>query len=378
MTEWSGKGMVGYAGIFGIGGGLLVCYLIILFYFRTPFATGILLPALLAASVVGAGYWFEKQDYDSERVYRLSVWCAAITVFAAALGIINIYSEWLIGNEAPSSVITIANSASFGAVLGVLIGMYDTERTQEHEQVKEKQAQIESLNERLTVLNRVLRHDIRNDVNLIQGYIRMAGDDHLSTQESHDLIERKAQEIAALSNRARQLETLLKKDRKNQTVDLVEIVTSEIADLREGHPDDVDIALRSPNSAVVIGNDLLQSVVDNLLENAVEHSESSLVKLDIEITDTGDGVNLSIADNGPGLPAHERRILTSGQESDLEHSSGTGLWLVNWIIPEFGGSIDLGREDSDGTKISIWLPKPDAKQSQTSPTEQSQGIVATD
>jgi signal transduction histidine kinase len=378
MAEWNAKRIVGYTGLLGIGGGLLMCYLIVFVYLRSPFVVGIIVPAFMSASVLGAGYWFEKQNFNGERIYRLTVWCAAITVFAAALGVINIYSEWLVGDSVPSSMITIANSASFGAVLGILIGIYDTDREQEHEEVKAKQAKIESLNERLTVLNRVLRHDIRNDINLIQGYIKMAADDHLSTAKSHDLIVRKAQEIAALSHRARQVETLLKKDRHDQSIDLVDIVNSEIADLREGHPDNVDITLRSPDSAVVIGNDLLQSVVDNLLENAVEHTDTSPVKVDIEITDTGDGVNLSIADNGPGLPAHERRILTSGQESDLDHSSGTGLWLVNWIIPEFGGSIDLGTDDSEGAKISIWLPKPGPEPAQTTPAEASPNGVATD
>jgi signal transduction histidine kinase len=377
MNEWNGKRIVGYTGLIGIGGILLICYLIVFVYLRSPFVVGITVPALMSASVLGASYWFQKQKFKGERIYRLAVWCAAITVFATAIGVINIYSEWLVGDSAPASMITIANSASFGAVLGILIGIYDTDREQEHEQVKAKQVQIESLNERLTVLNRVLRHDIRNDVNLIQGYIKMAAEDHLSTAKSHDLIERKAQEIAELSHRARQVETLLQKDRHDQSIDLVDIVNTEIVDLRQGHPDVVDISLRSPNSAVVVGNDLLQSVVDNLLENAVEHTETSPVKIDINITDTGDGVNLVITDNGPGLPAHERRILTSGQESDLDHSSGTGLWLVNWIIPEFGGSIDLGKEDSEGTKISIWLPKPGAGPAQTSPPEPSSNIVAT-
>jgi signal transduction histidine kinase len=282
-----------------------------------------------------------------------------VTLFAAALGMVNIYSEWMVGGEVQSGVIMVANSASLGAILGLMIGYYDIDREREHRQVQAKQAEIESLNERLTVLNRVLRHDIRNDVNLVEGYVDMADTDRLATQDAHDLIREKTREIVDLSSRARKVEELLYDDEvSNQSVDLAEIVRTEIVHLQDGHPDEVLVDADLPEEAIVVGNDLLQSVVDNLLENAVEHTGASPIRIGISIRGVDDGYELAVTDNGPGLPEHERRVITEGEETELRHSSGMGLWLVNWIIPEFGGTIQLGNGGAGGTEITIWLPQP--------------------
>jgi signal transduction histidine kinase len=271
---------------------------------------------------------------------------------------VNIYSEWMVGGSVQSGMIMIANSASLGAILGLVIGFYDIDREQERQRVQEKQAEIESLNERLTVLNRVLRHDIRNDINLVEGYVDMADTDRLPTPEAHRMIRNKAGDIAALSHRARKVEELLHDEALEESIDLVSIVAEEVARIREGHPDDVSVEFHAPETAVVVGNELLNSVVDNLLENAVEHTRTSPVEIEVRITDTGAGFELKVTDNGPGLPEHERRIFTEGEESKLQHSSGMGLWLVNWIVPEFGGTIHLGDEHSEGACIRVWLPTP--------------------
>jgi K+-sensing histidine kinase KdpD len=90
----------------------------------------------------------------------------------------------------------------------------------------------------------------------------------------------------------------------------------------------------------------------------VEHADTSPIRIDITIRPVDDGYELAVSDNGPGLPEHERRVITDGEETELRHSSGMGLWLVNWIIPEFGGTIQLGSGGDGGTKITIWLPQP--------------------
>jgi signal transduction histidine kinase len=264
----------------------------------------------------------------------------------------------MVGGSVSSGMIMIANSASLGAILGLLIGFYDIDREQEHQRAQEKQAEIESLNERLTVLNRVLRHDIRNDVNLVEGYVDMADSDRLPTDEAHGMIRKKVREIADLSHRARQVEELLHDDSPDQSIDLTTIVDDEVDEVREGHPDELILDVQTPPEALVVGNELLNSVVDNLLENAVEHTTASPVEITVRVTDTREGYEMTVSDNGPGLPAHERRIFTQGEESELQHSSGMGLWLVNWIVPEFGGTIDLGNGADGGTRIRVWLPKP--------------------
>jgi signal transduction histidine kinase len=351
--------MVGGVGLVGIGGGLTLSYAIVVVFFQNPLVLGVIVPALMAVTVVAVALWLWRRGPEDERLYQLGVWCSTVTLFAAALGMVNIYSEWMVGGQVKSGVIMVANSASLGAVLGLIIGYYDLDREREHRQVQAKQAEIESLNERLTVLNRVLRHDIRNDVNLVEGYVDMADTDRLTDRDAHDMIREKTREIVDLSARARRVEELLyEDDSTTQSVDLVGMVRTEILHLQDGHPDDVIVDADLPDEATVVGNDLLQSVVDNLLENAVEHADTSPIRIEITIRSVDGGYDLVVADNGPGLPEQEQRVITDGEETDLRHSSGMGLWLVTWIVPEFGGTIQMENGEAGGTEITIWLPEP--------------------
>jgi signal transduction histidine kinase len=252
----------------------------------------------------------------------------------------------------------VANSATVGAALGVLIGIVDTDRTRQYDRVRTQRERIETLNERLTVLNRVLRHDIRNDVNLIEGYARMAANDRHPTDDSLAMIKEKAREIEAVSHRAREIEKLINADVADETIDLAALVREEVAELQGGYPDAMDITLELPDEAVVSGNALLGSAIDNLLENAVEHTDSSPVELDVSMTQTGDGVALTVADNGPGVPEREQDLLEQGEESALQHSDGMGLWLVNWIVDEFDGTLDIETRPDEGTAVRLWIPAP--------------------
>jgi signal transduction histidine kinase len=66
---------------------------------------------------------------------------------------------------------------------------------------------------------------------------------------------------------------------------------------------------------------------------------------------------VAVTDDGPGLPAHESRVLTNGEETPLEHGSGMGLWVVHWIVSRYGGELDF--EVDDGTTVRLSLPAAD-------------------
>jgi signal transduction histidine kinase len=357
MLPFVDRGRVGWMALGGIGGGLAGTYVVAYLVKRLDTA-GLVVPVGLVGVVILLAVWLWVRGVPNRRVYQIGVWCAAITLFATALGLVNVYSEWFLGGSVRSSTIMVANSATVGAALGVLIGIVDTDRTRQYDRVRTQRERIETLNERLTVLNRVLRHDIRNDVNLIEGYARMAANDRHPTDDSLAMIKEKAREIEAVSHRAREIEKLINADVADETIDLAALVREEVAELQGGYPDAMDITLELPDEAVVSGNALLGSAIDNLLENAVEHTDSSPVELDVSMTQTGDGVALTVADNGPGVPEREQDLLEQGEESALQHSDGMGLWLVNWSGDEFDGTLDIETRPDEGTAVRLWIPAP--------------------
>jgi signal transduction histidine kinase len=62
-----------------------------------------------------------------------------------------------------------------------------------------------------------------------------------------------------------------------------------------------------------------------------------------------------ISDDGPGIPDHEISVLQNAEETELEHGSGLGLWLIKWGTDTFGGSITFDMED--GTEVRIQFPE---------------------
>jgi signal transduction histidine kinase len=63
-------------------------------------------------------------------------------------------------------------------------------------------------------------------------------------------------------------------------------------------------------------------------------------------------VLVQVADDGPGLPEMERRVLAEGSERPLSHMEGIGLWLVNWTVTSSGGSLAVDTGGTEGTNGS--------------------------
>jgi len=189
--------------------------------------------------------------------------------------------------------------------------------------------------QRLAVLSRVLRHNVRNRTTVIQGqadYVRRQIEDERFDQ-ALERIEAAATEMATTSERARQAERILRDGTVNRkSVDLVELV-EQVIDAVEGGNLCIEATL--PDSATVVGTTMVADAVTELLENVRRHVPDPMVRVSIEEgTDTAAVV---VEDNGCGIPSHEQQALTGDTDSSLSHSTGLGLWLVRWIVTVAGG-----------------------------------------
>ena len=212
--------------------------------------------------------------------------------------------------------------------------------------------------ERLRVLNRVLRHDIRNDVNVIQGWaerLRRTGE---NIPQYTTYIEEKADEIIHLSNQARQVEELARAGGDGlRTLDVVSRLEEQFDRLRRDNPA-VELHVDVPERADVVAVDLIDSAIDNVLQNAVEHNDAERPRIEVSLSDSDPNtVELRVADNGPGVPAAELTALVEGDENPLAHTSGLGLWITKWVVSESGGAVRFEENEPSGTVVSMTLPK---------------------
>ncbi|WP_135364842.1 histidine kinase N-terminal 7TM domain-containing protein [Halosimplex halophilum] len=229
--------------------------------------------------------------------------------------------------------------------------------------------------QRLDVLNRVLRHNLRNDMTVVQGFTEAAARevDDPAVGDMLARAEAKATELVALGEKARTVERVLDSEPRAERVDVADLLAtvraehvdaadvaggSEAADV-DGESDAVETAdgatvtVEATDAAVTTDPAVLQVVVGTLLENALEHAgEAPTVTLSAEPREGA--VAVTVADDGPGVPDHELDVLTAGAESALEHGSGLGLWLADWGATALGG--DLAFDTGDGTRATLTVP----------------------
>jgi PAS domain S-box-containing protein len=211
----------------------------------------------------------------------------------------------------------------------------------------------------IRLLNRVLRHNLRNDMNVLLGIGAELGRTGTSSlDEPGERIERTAGALVDLSEQARRLERVARQERDPERLDpgeLFERVAAGIGDRVPAATVDVDV---DADRGVCAGAELKEAVTE-LAENAVTHNPATEPWVELAATDDGDWVELTVTDDGPGVDDMETAVIATGEETDLAHGSGLGLWLVNWIVTRYGGSFQI-RGDDDGSVATLRLPAIDA------------------
>ncbi|MXV63571.1 PAS domain S-box protein [Natronorubrum sp. JWXQ-INN-674] len=234
---------------------------------------------------------------------------------------------------------------------------------------------------RVEILNRVLRHDLRNGMNIINGCAEMlvdAVDD--DDTEYVETIQERASELISLAEKTRAVERTL--ERSESTIGPIDIAdaTERATDRLESVYSDVDVSCTIPDRTFVRADEYIQTAIFQVLENAVEHNDAESPTIDVRLSTqraddaadptTDDFVTLSITDNGPGIPDEERELLQEEREiTQLRHASGLGLWLVNWVVSQSGGQLSFDEYQPRGTVVEIQVPRAETALTQRSAAE---------
>ncbi|QGN07776.1 PAS domain-containing protein [Halorhabdus sp. CBA1104] len=210
--------------------------------------------------------------------------------------------------------------------------------------------------QRIQVLNRVIRHNLRNDLDAIRGFAEPIREEGLPTAEASqyfDRIETLATGLVDLADTVDRSERVLTEARlKRERCDLVAIART----VGTG-PMDADITLEVPDSVSIRSDpDAIELVLEELLDNAVTHTDRATPSVTIHVRSTADGGRIAVADDGPGIPPEERAVLLEGKETPVRHGSGVGLWLVAWTVTRLGGSLSFETREPRGSVVLVDLP----------------------
>ncbi|MFB6184426.1 MAG: histidine kinase N-terminal 7TM domain-containing protein [Haloarculaceae archaeon] len=250
--------------------------------------------------------------------------------------------------EVKASVIT----DSFDNVVGRAIVFDDITKQVERRQAL--QAREEELDLTRQVLSRVLRHNVRNELQVVK-----AQNEILLEELDGDCRERARRAVAvvddlvALSAKAREIDRVLTYDRTPRPVDVGTLLEDVVEAHRERFPN-VSFECRT-DDVVVETTPAIELLFENLIENAAEHNTSDAPSVTVSVEEVPAGAAVTIRDDGPGIPDEELAVLERGEETDLHHGSSLGLWIVEWLVESSDASIrfDTGPE---GTTVTVHLP----------------------
>lgn len=228
---------------------------------------------------------------------------------------------------------------------------------------KEAQLDLAVERDRLALLNQVVRHDIRNDMAVVLGW-----GDHLREQlpEEHeqdiDRILDAARHSKQLTESVRDLIDLLgDKDPTLESINLADIVREEVDRARSGLENRSESVIITgveeiPEDVTVAATELLSSVFNNLITNAIFHNDKDDIRIDISTALRDSTVVIRIADNGPGISDERKRTVFGQGEKGLESpGSGLGLYLVDNLVETYGGSVWVEDNNPEGAVFCVEL-----------------------
>ncbi len=212
--------------------------------------------------------------------------------------------------------------------------------------------------ERQEFLHSLLRHDVRNKIQITQGYHELLED--LNTSEKFGELIQKAKESIKESMDIIEKVSQLREAQEEEIKDIeIEPILKKTIEQEKNIAEDKGIRIETNCPDIrskVKGGPLLNQVFSNIIENSIQHSECNKIQINGDISKNE--VICTIEDDGKGISEQEKeKIFNKGYTTDQERGTGLGLFLVKTLLEIYDGSIEVKDSDLGGSKFIIHLKK---------------------
>lgn len=251
---------------------------------------------------------------------------------------IEVYTRHKDGTEFPIEL-SITGIKLKGQWNGLSIIRDITERKKAEEENRRQREQIK-------LINKILRHDLANNLAAISSAInifRKEKDDKIldniiiNIEKSADLIMKMKEHeflIASTNLKIYDIGKHFKKILQNYPV--------------------IEYSIKG--KCKIFADDSLNSVIDNLIRNAVVHSGTD--RIDIEISSLGRTCEVKVIDYGKGIPDDIKlKIFDEGFKHGVTGHSGLGLHIVQKAVKNWGGDIMTEDNSPKGSIFKMYLRK---------------------
>ena len=241
-----------------------------------------------------------------------------------------------IPSSAGERVFDVERSALPGGGRVVLL----TDVTEQRRQAE----QLERQNERLERFASVLSHDLRNPLNVAQGYVDLIEQDDADPEH----VERVDSALDRMDDLIDDTLALAREGSAVTDPERVDIAAVAEAAWETVPTGDATLTV-SVDRTVPADRERLVRLFENLFRNSVEHSATD--DLTVRVEDTPDG--FAVVDDGAGIPEGEREAVLEQGYTTNEGGTGLGLAIVAEIARAHGWTVKVGESEAGGARIAF-------------------------
>lgn len=313
-------------------------------------ASAFVLDGLPALGLAYGGYRVFQTDSTPTDQRRIVLW----SLSGGFIFMITMGATFLVriieGRVIAEPVFPLLVATEAGAIAGLIAGYYNARGRAEARRAQR-------VTNALAFVNDLIRHDLRNDLTVIQGHAELIDTQQPNTGgdsegDSPTVIAEKAGEALIRIETTRAITDTLTGDPELEPVNLTEIIADLVTRFEATH--NVTVMTTLPENTRVAANAGLRSVVDNLLENAIEHNDTNDPHIEVAVEPDADTIRMSISDSGPGIPDNQKTTLLNRNRTE---SGRGGLTLVQTLVEAYDGEIQIEDNEPQGSRFIVDLPR---------------------
>lgn len=205
-------------------------------------------------------------------------------------------------------------------------------------------------------LHSLLRHELINKLCIADGYLYLLKKSDLSPDQEKYL-EKNEKSIRDGFDLIEKVRTLNKVDKEEiGEIEVQKIIEKGLEKqktraYKKGISIETDLIKKR-----IEGGNLLKELFSNLVENSVSHSECNIIRVSVD--ELGDECVVKVEDDGKGIPDEEKaKIFSKGYRKGKNAGSGLGLYLVEEIAKNYGGSVEVKDSELGGARFDVRLQK---------------------
>ncbi len=205
---------------------------------------------------------------------------------------------------------------------------------------------MEDLNSSLFLLNRIMCHDIMNDLSVALGSIQL-----YEKKREGRFLEAATRSLTKSVDLIHDISDL---ERLRAPTELRSVKVREMIDKVVANRAGQNVAIQVNGEATALADETLSSVIDNLVGNAIMHGHSNVVEIDIGVE--GRECVIRVADHGAGVPDDiKERIFDEGFKFGESGNTGFGLYIVKKTMERYGGSVVVKDNRPHGAVFELRL-----------------------